>query len=312
MATAMKKSGTPAPAGATKEKFLPRQAILVVNAASRRGAEAFEEARERLIAAGIELLDARAVTDPEAMDAEVRTAVSQAPMVIVGGGDGSLSEAVDQFLGTDTVFAILPLGTANSFARSLGIPLDLEGAVGVIANGERRRIDLGAVDDDYFVNTASIGLSPMIAESVPPRLKRYLGRIGYLLWALRCAFEFQPFRLRIEEGEKRHRLWSTEVRIANGGHFGGVELVEGAELDSGEIVIEAVTGRSLLRLAWSWLAAVLRLSREKSETVEFHGREFRISTRPRHWVSIDGELSKRTPVMVRVARAAVEVAAPRV
>ena len=291
-------------------KPLPRQAILVVNAKSRQGAAAFEEARERLIAAGVELIDARAVKDPEKMDREVGSAVKRAPMVIVGGGDGSLSEAVDQFLGKDTVFAILPLGTANSFARSLGIPLDLEGAVNVIAGGERRRIDLGAVDGDYFVNTASIGLSPMIAESVPPRLKRYLGRIGYLLWALRCAFEFQPFRLRIEEGGTRHALWSTEVRIANGGHFGGVELVEAAELDSGEIVIEAVAGRSLFRLAWSWLAAVLRLSRSKSETVKFRGREFRISTRPRQWVSIDGELSKRTPVIVRVARGAVEVAAP--
>ncbi|MFP5329826.1 MAG: diacylglycerol/lipid kinase family protein [Alphaproteobacteria bacterium] len=290
---------------------LPKQAILVVNAASRSGADAFEEARRRLVEAGIDLIDARAVTDPEAMDEEVKSAVERAPMVIVGGGDGTLSEAVDQFLGTETIFAILPLGTANSFARSLGIPLDLDGAVAAIANGERRRIDLGAVDGDYFVNTASIGLSPMIAESVPPKLKRYLGRFGYLLWAVRCAFEFQPFRVRIEEGDKRHAFWSTEVRIANGGHFGGVELVENAQLDSGQIVIEAVSGRSLFRLAWSWLAAVLRLSRNKGETVEFRGREFRISTRPRHWVAIDGELSKRTPVTVRVARGAVEVAAPR-
>ena len=292
-------------------KELPRQAILVVNTASRRGAEAFEEAREKLDAAGIALIDARAVEHPERMDQEVRAAVERAPMVIVGGGDGSLSEAVDLFLGTGTVFAILPLGTANSFARSLGIPLDLHGAVEVIARGERRRIDVGAVDGDYFVNTASIGLSPMIAESVPPAFKRYLGRLGYLAWAIRCAFEFQPFRLTIEDGNKTRRLWSTEVRIANGGHFGGIELVEGAELDSGEIVIEAVTGRSLLRLAWNWLAAVLRLSRRKAETVEFRGREFRIGTRPRQWVSIDGELSKRTPVTVRVERRAVDVAAPR-
>jgi YegS/Rv2252/BmrU family lipid kinase len=292
-------------------RSLPSQAILVVNAASRRGAEAFEAARDKLVAAGVELIDARAVDDPQAMDAEVQSAIRRAPMVIVGGGDGSLSETVDCFLGTDTVFAVLPLGTANSFARSLGIPLDLDGAVEVIATGERRRIDLGAVDGDYFVNTASIGLSPMIAESVPPRLKKFLGRFGYLLWAVRCAFEFQPFRLRIEDAAQRHKLWSTEVRIANGGHFGGVELVEGAELDSGEIVVEVVAGRSLLRLAWTWLAAVLRLSRKKTETVEFRGREFRISTRPRQWVSIDGELSKKTPIVVRVARGAVDVAAPR-
>ena len=292
-------------------RALPSKAILIVNAASRSGAAAFADARDRLIAAGVELIEARAVEDPAALDAEVAAAIERAPMVIVGGGDGTLSETVDHFLGTDTVFAVLPLGTANSFARSLQVPLEIDGAVDVIARGERRRIDLGAVDGDYFVNTASIGLSPMIAESVPHKLKRYLGRFGYLLWAVRCAFEFQPFRLHLDEGERRHKFWSTEVRIANGGHFGGVELVEEAELDSGEIVIEVVAGKSLMRLAWSWLAAVLRLSRRKTEAVEFRGREFRISTRPRQWVSIDGELSKKTPIVVRIARGAVEVASPK-
>jgi YegS/Rv2252/BmrU family lipid kinase len=289
---------------------LPRQAILIVNAMSRRGEEAFAAARDQLVEAGIDLIDSRALDDASRIDAEIKGAIARAPMVVVGGGDGTLSSAVDHFIGTGVVFALLPLGTANSFARALGIPIELDEAVAVIAGGVRKRIDLGEIDGDYFANTASIGLSPMIAESVPHRLKKLLGRFGYLLWAVRCAFEFQPFRLKIEEGDKVHRLWATEVRIANGGHFGGVELVETAELDSGEIVIEAVTGRSLLRLGWTWLAAVLRLSRRKTESFELRGREFRIRTWPRLWVSVDGEISRRTPVRVRVARGAVEVAAP--
>ncbi len=56
-------------------------------------------------------------------------------MVIVGGGDGSLSCAVDELVERDCVFALLPLGTANSFARTLGIPLDLDGAIETIATG---------------------------------------------------------------------------------------------------------------------------------------------------------------------------------
>ncbi len=290
---------------------LPKRAILVVNTASRSGAEAFGPARDKIIASGIELTDARAVDDPQRLENEVSAAIDRAPMVIVGGGDGSLSETVDHFLGRETVFAVLPLGTANSFARALGIPLDLEGAVEVMAHGRRKRVDLGEIDGDFFVNTASIGLSPMVAETVPASLKRWLGRPGYLVWATRCAFRFRPFRLTIEEAGVRYRFWSTEMRIANGGHFGGVELVEAAELDSGEIVLAAVMGKSLARLAWSWFAAVLRLPHSKAETIELHGREFRIDTRPRLRVSIDGELSKKTPFTVRVARGAVEVAAPK-
>lgn len=292
------------------EQPLPKRAILIVNAASRIGAENFEAARDGLIEAGVELIDARAVEDPETIEAEVKAAVERAPMVIIGGGDGTLSSAIDHFLGTGTVFGLLPLGTANSFARALFVPLDLEEAIRIIAQGRRKRIDLGEIDGDYFANTASIGLSPMIARTVPHGMKRIFGRFAYFLWGLRCAFQFQPFRLKVQEGGVTRSLWSTEVRIANGGHFGGVELVETAKLDSGEIVIEAVAGRSLLRLAWTWFTAVLRLKTGKENIAEFRGREFRIRTWPRLWVSVDGEITRRTPIMVRVARGAIDVAAP--
>src|SRR5688500_2463571 len=137
--------------------------MLVINAQSRRGEAAFDEVRDKLAAAGIELMDAHAVENPEIMEPVLKAAIAKAPMVIVGGGDGTLSSAVDHFLGAKTVFAILPLGTANSFARTLGVPLDLDGAIEVIAKGRRKRIDLGCIDGDYFANAAALGLSPLIA-----------------------------------------------------------------------------------------------------------------------------------------------------
>src|SRR5688500_10192567 len=117
------------------------------------------------------------------MGGAVKQAVRKAPMVIVGGGDGSLSSAVDFFIGKETVLAVLPLGTANSFARTLGIPLDLDGAIEVIADGKARKIDVGCINGDYFLNAAALGLAPKVAETVPSGLKRRLGRLGYLLWA---------------------------------------------------------------------------------------------------------------------------------
>jgi YegS/Rv2252/BmrU family lipid kinase len=293
-------------------KPLPRQAILIVNAMSRRGAEAFDEVRTKLTAAGIELIEAHAIDNPDEMDTAVKDAIGKAPMVILGGGDGSLSTNVDFFMGKDTVFAIIPLGTANSFAGTLCIPKDIDSAVDVIANGVRKRIDLGCIDGDYFVNAAAIGLSPMIADTVPHKLKRYLGMVGYLIWAMWCAFRFRPFRMTItHEDGRRDRMWATEARIANGTHHGGVELIESQEIDSGEIVIQAVTGKSVWGLAWSWFATLLKLRSRHGTTCEFHGRKMRLETRPRRHISIDGEIAARTPVTVSVARGAIEVAAPR-
>ena len=291
---------------------LPKRAILVVNAMSRRGADAFEEVRTKLNDAGIELIEAHAIDQPEQMDRAVQDAIAKAPMVILGGGDGSLSTNVDLFMGKDTVFAFVPLGTANSFAGTLGIPKDIDSAIAVIASGTRKRIDLGCINGDFFVNAAAIGLSPLIAKTVPHNLKRYLGMVGYLLWAMRCAFKFRPFRMVIEH-EDGHcdKVWATEARIANGTHHGGVEILENQEIDSGEIVIQAVTGTTVLGLAWSWFATVLRLRSRHGTTCEFRGRRMRLVTRPELDISIDGEIAARTPVTVSVARGAIEVVAPR-
>jgi YegS/Rv2252/BmrU family lipid kinase len=289
---------------------LPMQAVLIVNTASRSGADAFEAAREKLRGAGIQLIDARSVDKPERLSDEIKAAVGKAPMVIVGGGDGTLSKAVDHFLGSETVFALLPLGTANSFARTLGVPLDLDGAVGVIANGTTRRIDLASINGDHFLNNAALGLAPMVAESVPKGLKRSLGRLGYLLWAGWSAANFDAFRLNVDDGETVHRLWATETRIANGRFHGGVELIENANLESGDIVVQAVAGRSVMRLGWSYVASALKRPSRHEAVREFRGRRLRISTSPRMRVSIDGEIGPETPFVAEAVPGALLVAAP--
>ncbi|BAV64483.1 diacylglycerol/lipid kinase family protein [Sphingobium cloacae] len=292
-------------------KPLPREAVLIVNAQSRKGEAHFAEAKALIEKAGIRLIAAHGVKNPDHMAETVRTAVeSGAPMVIVGGGDGSLSGTVDELVGKDCVFAVLPLGTANSFARTLGLPLDVERAIEAIAQGRRRRIDLGMIDGDYFVNAASMGLSPMIGDTVPHKLKRYLGRVGYLLWAMKCSVGFRAFRLVIDDGDKEHRLWSTEVRILNGPFHGGVELSDDADVDTGEIVVQAIVGRSHMRLAWDWYAKFFRLRDRNAHTQEFRGKSFRLSAQPPQRLSIDGEVLAKTPFTAKVAGGAIEVAVP--
>ncbi len=290
---------------------VPRQAVLVVNAKSRKGRQLFREAEHKLREAGIDLLAAHPIKNPKHLVPAVKRAVREgAPMVIVGGGDGSLSQAVDELVDRDCVFALLPLGTANSFARTLGIPVELDGAVAAIAGGRRRRVDLGRINGDYFANSAAMGLSPMIGDSVPQALKTYLGRFGYLIWAVWCLIKFRPFLLRLNVDGRRETMRALEVRIANGSFHGGVEVVGEAQVDSGEIVVQAVTGSTKLRLMRDWLAILTGRSRRRNTTREFHGRRIEIETRPRMRISIDGEVLTRTPAVVEVAERAIEVVVP--
>jgi len=290
---------------------LPRSAVLIVNTQSRKGREAFRDACRLLREVGIELIAAKAIRNPGRLPDAVRKAVAaHAPMVIVGGGDGSISSSIDHVVGSDTVFALLPLGTANSFARSLRIPLDVEGAVNAISFGKPKKIDLGMIDGDYFANCAAIGLSPLIAETVPHGLKKWLGRPGYLGWAALQMARFRPFRLTIGHGRTIETLDALEVRIANGRFHGGAELVD-TDVDNGQIVIQAIDGRLRLKLLWSWGLSLIGPDQVRGTVREFRGREFRIETDPPLAISIDGEVLARTPVTARVARRAVTVAVPR-
>ncbi len=126
------------------------------------------------------------------------------------------------------------------------------------------------------------------------------------------AFEFRPFRLRItlDDGAVV-KCWATEARIANGTHHGGVLLVESQKLDSGEMVIQAVSGKSVFGLAWSWFAILFKLRHRAQTVTEWRGKRMTLDARPRQKISIDGEIAATTPVTVEVARGAIEVAAPR-
>ena len=286
-------------------------AALIVNAKSRRGQALFEQACKALSDADFPV-DAHAVDDPDKLEETVNRAFAKKPeLVVFGGGDGTISSLVDLIVGKDVTLGVLPLGTANSFCRTLGIPLDIEGAVRVLIDGVPRRIDLGMIDDDYFANAATMGIAPKIAESVPHNLKRVLGRAGYLSWAALQYARFRPFPVSIDDGNGHPKLLrAVEVRIANGRFHGGQEMMEDAEIDSGEIVVEVVRGHLRSRLIYNWAANVLRLPQRREKVTVFKGTSIRIDSNKPRPVSIDGEVLAHTPVTARIAPGVIEVMVP--
>lgn len=288
-------------------------ATLVVNTRSRRGARLFREANDRLRAEGVHLTHAIAETRPARMRGHVERAVDGgADLIIVGGGDGSIAGTIGALVGSDCTFAPLPLGTANSFARTLGIGTELEEAVAAITGGRTRKVDLGEIDGRMFANSASIGLSPIIGETIPTRLKRYFGRLGYLLWGIGTMLRYRPFHVTIECDGQARACWATEVRMLNGCFAGGIQLTAEANLGNGRIVVQIVTGKSKLRLAADWYLRIVGLAGAARGVEELEGRQVQIDTSPPQMVSLDGEVLARTPVQLKVHPAAVRVVIPTI
>lgn len=290
-----------------------RRAALVVNTRSRQGRHLFSEARRLLAERGIELDAAYAVRDPVRLPGIVQDAVDQGrSLVIVGGGDGTISSVVKSFAYRDVVLAILPIGTANSFARAVGVPLELANAVEVATNGKVADVDLATVNGIYFANAAAIGLPASIAQHMPPALKRWLGRVGYLLVAVTRLLRHQSFDCTVTANGRNVRFDALEVRVANGEYQGGIRVTDEAGVESRDLAVQYIKGRSRASVARFWAKAALGRETRSDDDVEvLRAEELIIETVPPQYVSVDGEPATRTPVRARVARQALLLMVPR-
>src|SRR5215213_1555043 len=173
-----------------------RRALVIVNARSRSGRTMLDAALERLRAHGIEPIH-RECGSQGALSPLIAAHGREADLIVVGGGDGTLNAAAEGVIEADRPLGVLPMGTANDLARTLGIPPDLDVAARVIAAGRTRRIDLGFVNGHPFFNVASIGLSAELAQKLTREVKRRFGKLGYAMAAIRVLARARPFHAEI-------------------------------------------------------------------------------------------------------------------
>lgn len=291
-----------------------RRAVLVVNTRSRRGRDLYGEAKKLLTRNGLQIEAAYPVRDPVRLPEIVQDAIAQGhKLIIVGGGDGTISSVVDYFVYREAVLGILPLGTANSFARTLDIPLDLEAAAEIMTGGGKvADVDLGRINEDYFANTAAIGLPAAVGRNMPHNLKRYLGKLGYLFVGAALFARHAPFRVVLSEGRQEIACIddALDILIANGPYQGGVKVADEAHPESRDLVIRIVKGGHKTNLLRTWARPLLN-SRVADFTEIVRTSDVVIETDPPHYVSIDGEVVTRTPVRVSVERQALLLMVPR-
>lgn len=287
-----------------------RRALVLINPKARRGAEAKEAVAERLTAAGLAVRLEPFENLPEIARDIVRLR-QEADLIVVCGGDGSVSSSAVAVMESGLPLGIIPLGTANDLARTLSLPMDIDGAAEVIAAGRTRAIDVGTVNGHAFFNVASIGLSADLARGLDPQTKKRLGRVGYAVAAARVLAGARRFRARIVEKGVRIQAHSYQIAVGNGRHYGGGNVVEAtAAIDDGRLDLYSL---EMVRL-WK-LALMLRSFRSGTlgawdEVRTARCIEFDIETDKPMPVNADGEIVTSTPAHFRVHPKAITVFAP--
>lgn len=241
------------------------------------------------------------------LDALSRRVPGRNGCLLVAGGDGTLNEAMRHVLHHECTLGVLPGGTGNDFARSLGIPLDPESACRALASAVEREVDIAEINDQLLLNASHIGLGSDVSSRDAGRFKQGWGRMSYLRGLFENLFGLNGFRATIRLNDA---TWSdrwVNVSIANGRCFGGGYIVdEQARLDDGLLDVVALKQRPWWQLLW---AAVLKHTGNEYPDAVQHWRvaEVSVETVNQHCVVVDGDVRTNAPVHARVLPAAIRV-----
>jgi len=303
------------------------RAVLIVNTASRSGREAFAQAQECLEAHGITLADAFAVRRPGLLSSVIEGALRDgAQRLLVGGGDGTLGGAARALVDREVTLGVIPLGTGNDFARSLGIEPTIPRACEVIATGFSARVDVGLANGRPFLNAASLGLASAIARRLTKKLKQRMGKLAYPVAAAAEAWDHKPFRVQLTTEDGVTTLDALQVVVGNGRFHGAGNIIDlAATLDDRIFHIYAIAapsvengreGTGLGQLQDLATLGKLSLAIRSGEHVDhpavvtLRASRLLLEAEPPQEVNADGELMGETPVRFEVKPGALRVFVP--
>jgi YegS/Rv2252/BmrU family lipid kinase len=238
------------------------------------------------------------------------------PLLIVGGGDGTISAAASALAGTGTVLGILPLGTLNHFARDLGIPTDLDEAAKLIASGKSRKVDIGEMNGRVFINNSAIGLYPLMVVDRDLQRKR-LGRskrVAMIVASLRMLIRFKHRRLTLTVNEERKGRVDTPLLFVGNNDYRIDIAAAGTResLDDGELCVLVMRKKTRSGMLAASIRALFGRSRPDDMVRLDSVERLRVSApRPQLAVSLDGEVVRAEPPLdYRIRKQALRVIAP--
>jgi undecaprenyl-diphosphatase len=295
---------------------IPRQAVLLTADASGSAGD-LAPARAALEDAGFVIDDVIAVEDVDRLRARVRDS-DDPPLVIAAGGDGTVGAAVDAIFGTDAVLAIVPLGTSNDVARSLGIPPDGREAACLLGSDARVcAVDAGRVRigdaERVFLNAATAGLNVAFAEHASDgSVRDRFGGLTYPIAAARALRTHEPFECTIEEDGQERTLRLVHLSVSNAPVFGGLlgMRVPAASMTDARLDVIAVERLSAFRLALAVAGTLVGQHRPVSGVHPARVRRLRVSSADSRELTVDGEVLGHLPAEFDVLPAAIRVVVP--
>jgi diacylglycerol kinase (ATP) len=277
------------------------KSLLLINRHARKGQHQAELIVEQLQSLGLELIQ-ESMPPPEHLSALIQRYKGQVDRVVIGGGDGTLNAAIAGLIDSQIPLGLLPLGTANDLARTLGLPVNLTQACQIVALGKPEAVDVGWVNGKYFFNVASLGLSVKITRQLTKEVKQKWGILAYGITAFQALWESRLFHAEIQlaSGEV-YPVKTLQIAVGNGRFYGGgMAVAPDAAINDGRLDLYSLG----LEHWWQMLALLPLFHRGHHALTPWsdawQGQEFYVKTRRPRPICTDGELATSTPAHFRV------------
>jgi diacylglycerol kinase (ATP) len=240
--------------------------------------------------------------------------------VIVAGGDGTINEAVNGLVGTQTALGVLPVGTGNMWAKQLGIPtytlanpLRLRDAADGLAEGTIRPVDVGQVNERYFLCWAGIGLDAQVTAEMEPRQRRIkrLGVLPYAIAAVLVARHFQGVRTRVSLDGSVVRGRTLLILVSNiRQYIGMLNVAREAQMDDGLLDVFVFKGLGFPYAVRHLLKIISQRYLQDPHVVHRQACQIEVRTEWATPVHVDGDPIGTTPVTLRAVPLALQVLIP--
>ncbi|MEG6509378.1 lipid kinase [Methyloligella sp. 2.7D] len=252
------------------------------------------------------------VSSAKAMADAIEVHADNADRIVLGGGDGTLSSMLPSLLPLGKPLAVLPLGTANDFARTLSIPENLQHAAALTLGGREHRIDVGMVNGHPFLNVASVGVASTVSEMQNEDLKKQWSVLSYGISFREAIRRATPFHVHLKfDGDVTWRGMVYQVSVGNGRfHGGGLVVGENAAIDDGKLNVYAVRPGTALQLVACLATLRLGLAGELRTLKRGFAQDVVIATAHPRPINVDGDIRTETPAHFSIHPRALSVVIP--
>jgi YegS/Rv2252/BmrU family lipid kinase len=296
---------------------LPTELVLVTSPHAG-GSGGIDAAREEIQRLGFQVAAQLEIDEIDRLRDLIRPSDGHATLVVAAGGDGTVGAVADALANSDNVLAVLPLGTSNDFARSLGIPVDPEQAAGLLTAGKIATVDLGRLVGPgqparHFVHAATVGLNVNFAKlATRASVRDHLGRLTYLIAAGNALRDRPSFQCELHHHGKTDTLTLSQLSVINAPVFGGTLglSVQGSNPDDRLLDVLAVENIPARRMLLAALFLLLRVKREVAGVRALHVASLHVHTEHPLDVALDGEIIGNLPGDFEVAGEALRVITP--